>query len=713
MTKLPALRLLVASITFASLAVQAQEQVKKEIKPGAMEEVIVIGRAQQYYLEQQTSTGSKIDIDILNLPQSVQVLSEQLIIDQAAREITDMYRSVAGVSEFSYSGVTVRGFRESDNVFYDGVRGDPYTGFSVPQLFNIERIDVALGPSASLYGGGDPGGMINYVTKKPKFEDEVLLTATTGNYDLYGGSIDATGQLTDGLAGRFGAFYEQQDSFRDNADTENTHVASGLTYEPGEETSLIFTAEYIDQDLTGHRLRGVPARDNGSFIVDREFNAAEPSDYQTLEAVIGQLSIKHQFDESFSVNTTLRYIDNKRNQSYHEPNGFVDVNGDGEANEADQEITRQYRLQERTNEEYSLTIDAVKKFSTGDWEHTLLVGGDYHDVTAKFGTEIGFNAAFGVPNLNIFQPVYGADPSTYNVIDLVSDGTESTVYGLYIQDLIEFNEQWSVMIGLRYDDYDDQEIVGDFSFSDDNISSRVGLVYKPVEEASLYLNYAESFNPVDLADQQDPDAVGELDPETGSQWEFGWKHNWVDGAVRSTVAIYSISKEDVPQFNPDDTGVNDGIPGQLNLGEVSSEGVELTLVGDVTEKLIVTANYAYNDTRVEEGSSISNSINSGDDFANAPKHQAGIWARYELTAIDSAIALGTNYVSEQFNLSGQKVKPFTVFDASWTSTWDGLTLQLNVNNLLDKEYFVSGFSERTGNFPGSPREVVMQLRYTL
>ena len=108
-----------------------------QVASDEIEEVKVIGRAQQFYLESATTLGSKIELDVIDLPQSVQVLTEQLIIDLAARDITDLYRSIAGVSEFSYSGVTFRGFRDSGNVFYDGVRGDPYSGFSVPQLFNV------------------------------------------------------------------------------------------------------------------------------------------------------------------------------------------------------------------------------------------------------------------------------------------------------------------------------------------------------------------------------------------------------------------------------------------------------------------------------------------------------------------------------------------------------------------------------------------------
>lgn len=185
-----------------------------------IEKIEVTGRAQQFYLETETKIGTKTNLDLIKLPQSAQVLTEQLIIDQAARDITDLYRSIAGVSEYSYSGVTFRGFRDDANVFYDGVRGDPYSGFDVPQLFNVERVEVLKGPASALYGGGEPGGMINYVTKKPSYTQKRELKLTLGNYNTRGASLDMTGGLSDTMAYRLGGYYEEQDSFRNNADSK-------------------------------------------------------------------------------------------------------------------------------------------------------------------------------------------------------------------------------------------------------------------------------------------------------------------------------------------------------------------------------------------------------------------------------------------------------------------------------------------------------------
>jgi len=681
----------------------------------ALEEIVVTGRAADYYLDTRTSVGSKLELDVLELPQSAQVLTAQLIADQAARDITDLYRSIAGVSEFSYSGVTFRGFRDSDNVFYDGVRGDPFSGFSVPQIYNIERVEVLKGPAAALYGRGEPGGMINYVTKKPSFERESELMLTGGNFDLLGGAAEFRGPLSDAIAYRLASFYERQDSFRDNADAENLQLAGGLLFQLAEATSLTTTVEYIEQDLGGNRLRGVLADDNGNFIVDREFNTNEASDFQDLEALVAQAILEHDFSDSVSLSTTLRYLDNERAQRYHEPRGWVDVNGDGEANAADGVIAREFRDQFRANEELSLTVDLTWDFDFGGLEHQFLVGGDYFTVDTEYDYLRARFEADNVLNLNVFQPNYGeTDPSSYDLTDLNPDGVESERYGFYIQDYVRLTERWSLMAGLRYNDFEDTDKRSGFAYADDDIAPRAGLIYQPVDNASIYLNYSESFNPAGLGDQADVAEDGRLSPETGTQYELGWKQKWLDGAILTTVALYQITKTDVAQANPADTGPGDGNPALLALGEVESQGVELTLVGDLTERLAVTANYAYNDVEVVEGvagDSLRNTFGDGREFANAPEHQLGLWMRYALPGLGSSVAFGADHVSEQTSLSGQKVKPYTVFDASWTTAWQQFDLQLNIRNLLDKEFAVSGFIDRTGHFPGAPREILAQLRY--
>ena len=675
-----------------------------------IEKIEVVGRAQQFYLDNNTSIGTKTDADLLDIPLSAQVLSKQLIIDQAARDITDLYRSIAGVSEFSYSGVTFRGFRDDGNVFYDGVRGDPFSGFSVPQLFNVERVEILKGPAAAIYGGGEPGGMINYVTKKAKFEQQREMKLTLGNYSLAGISLEATDAISDNLAYRIGGLYEEQDSFRNNADMENIELAGGLLYHVSNSTSVDFNFDYIVQNLGGHRLRGVPVDDAGNFIVDRSYNANEAFDFQDMKALVLQSTLTHEFSDNLTSNITVRYMDNEREQAYHESRSWVDVNDDGKADINDRTIRREYRDQYRANEELSLTADFVYETELANMPHQILFGGDYHDIETEYDYRRARYEKDGVRNLNIFELNYGlTDPSTYNLRDLNRDGIKRTRHSFYLQDMIQLQEQWSLMLGARFDSFEETNKQTNTSYDDNDVSYRAGLTYKPMSDFSVYINYSESFNPVDSNSFEQ--SLGVLEPTTGDQIELGFKKEWLDGRILTTLAFYQIDKENLVQNNPayiDETETPNISP-LLNFGLVESEGAEFVLVGDISEDLSITANYAYNDTVIVEGA-IRNTF---DDkrFANAPKHQAGIWARYNLESIDSSLAFGADYVSEQFSLDGQRVKPYTVFDASWTTQWDKWLFSLNVNNIFDKEYAVSGFSERNGHFPGDPREVIAQLAY--
>ncbi|MCO1334212.1 TonB-dependent siderophore receptor [Microbulbifer sp. OS29] len=691
------------SLTPAAL-VSAQEVTQ------TVEEVEVIGRAQQFYLDPYTQIGTKTDTDLLNIAMSAQVLSEQLIEDQAARDITDLYRSIAGVSEFSYSGVTFRGFRDNKNVFYDGVRGDPYSGFSVPQVSNVARIEVLKGPSAALYGGGEPGGMINFTSKKPTFHQNRELTVTSGSESLKGASIELAGSVTGNTAYRLGGFYESQDSFRNNADSENTKLAGGLLFNLSADTQLTTTFEHIEQNLGGNRLRGVPVDDDGRFLVAPSYNANEKSDYQDLKALVLLTKVKHKLTESLNLNATVRYMENEREQAYHEPRGWVDINEDGTANAEDETIRREYRDQYRANEELSLTLDFVYDIEISDMNHQILFGGDYHDVDTKYDYWRARHEADGVANLNIYEHNYGiTDPSTYNLTDMNKDGTASTRISAYVQDTVALNNQWFWMLGARIDQFNETEKGSGNSYIDDDASYRTGITYKPVETLSFYVNYSQSFNPVSADDFED--GAEELEPSTGSQVEIGVKKKWLDGRILTTLGFYQIEKTNMAQNNPDYISAEE-TPNEaeiINLGLVQSEGSELTLVGDITEKLSITANYAFNDTYISEGG--SRNVSDSSKFVNAPKHQAGLWARYDLSIWDSAFSVGADYVSDQISFDDQKVKAYTVFDVSWTTRWDDIQLSINVNNLLNKTYAVSGFNERHGHFPGQPRELIAQLAY--
>lgn len=691
----------IAAQQSANEAIEAVEGDKQ------VEVIEVQGRATQFYFFQESAMATKTLTDYMDLPQSLQVLTQELLEDQAARQTSDVYRSISGMTQFSYSGVNARGFRQ-DQVRYDGVQGDPYGGFSIPQLFNIERIEVLKGPSGMLYGGGQPGGLLNYVTKKPKFETQREVALFAGNYNLKGVFADFTGSVNEGetLAYRVGGFHQNVKPFRNNTDETNSLLSLGMTWLPSEHSEIIFQYDFIDQDLGGHRLRGVPVDDNGNFLTDISYSPNEKTDFQRVRADVLQTIINTDINENLSNTTVLRYLTNERTQNYHENRGLLE---DGRT------MVREFRNQYRTNDEYSVTTDFVYTTSMAGMQHTLLVGGDYFVNDTEFLSIAGRGEPSLIPSIDIINPVYGADPSTYLVREFPLRESGNERAGLYIQDQIALSDQWQAIVGMRYDRFEEQDNANNLGYSDTDISPRFGVVYKPNADMSVFASKSSGFNPQSLSSvldgDVDDDATSRLKPEESGQWELGVKNKWLDDAILTTLTFYDIVKDNVTVGNPDDTGINDGQPSVFQIGEVTSKGIEFDAVGDITENWTGTFNYAYNDAKITGGlpNSIRNSV--GDEFVNAPDHTLGLWTRYDMPSIDSAFAMGMDYVSERISFSGQTVKAYVVWDASWRTTYKTLDVQLNIRNLFDKEYASSGFNQRNGHFPGEPRTVLLQVSH--
>jgi iron complex outermembrane recepter protein len=705
---------LLLPLTFAAPLTHAQETDGPTAgNDGAIEEVVVTGRAQEFYRVDDTSFATKTPTPVLNVPQSVQVLTRQLMEDQAARDTTDLYRSISGMTFFSYSGVTFRGFRQ-DEIRYDGVRGDPFAGFAVPQLFNIQRVEVLKGVSGMLYGSGEPGGVINYVTKKPEFEDgRGLVEFTGGNRSLRGIALEATGPLSwgdgDEYAYRLGGFHEKEDSFRNNAGRESTILDGGLSWRASDDTEITGQLYYYDVELPGNRLRGVPADDQGNFLTSVHWNTNEPTDFLAMDALIGLVGIEHQFTDDFGARITLRYVDNEEEQEYHESRG--------PAAPGSTLYLREFRDQERSNEEISLVADFVLERDIAETEHTILFGaeayrqdGAFQAQTARQFNPLDPEASLGpVPPLDLLNPEYGNSGIDFfrdGFEPLRRSGSEARRYGVYVQDQVRLNDYWQLIGGARFDSFDDEDPLSGMSTSDEALSLRGGVIFKPIEAVSTYLSYGEGFLPQGVLDPADG---GPFDPQEAQQIELGIKSELFGGRIFGGLAVYEIVKDGVLVANPDPNAGIGGIPNLLQIGEVTSKGFELDFVGDFSELWTFQANYAYNDARITGGGldSIGNAV--GDRFANAPRHELGFWTRHEIPFLDSAIAGGIEYVSERISIEGQRVEPYTVADLSWITDFDPWKFQVNVRNLFDEEYAASGFIERTGHFPGEPRTLVVQV----
>ncbi|MFP4335163.1 MAG: TonB-dependent siderophore receptor [Wenzhouxiangella sp.] len=680
-----------------------------EPSPGSTAEpdrIQVIGRAQRLYRIEDSSFATRTDTPLEEVPQSIQVLPLELIRDQAARQITDLYRSISGVSAFSYSGVTFRGFRQ-DEILYDGVRGDPFNGFAVPQLFNIERIEVLKGPAGAIYGSGQPGGILNYVTKKPTPMPVRRVTLGAGNQSFFSGSAEFSGPLDDDGTWQYraGAYIDQEDTFRFVTQLEN-RIADVSLRRAGAFTDLTWQFTRLEQRFDGARLRGVPVTDEGRFLADRRWNHNEPTDFQDLEADVAQFRLDHEFSASTRGDLTVRWYENVELQNYHEPIRLLDLDQDGVVDFS----ARQFRDQRRDNESLSLTGNVVTDIKWGDVNHRVLFGGDWAELSAELSNRLLAPEELGgiVPGISLRNPVYGTvSAADYNLeqFPAAARQLEFERYGLYLQDQIELGERWNVLAGLRWDQFEDANLSAGDQFKDSGFSYRIGSTYALTPSIRAYGVYATGFVPQSPG-SQDPLVGGPFDPERSRLTEVGMKSRFFSDRLAINVAAYRIVRENILQPDPAGDQGDDGLDDLIAVGEVTSEGVEIDFLGDLTPNWALNVSYAYNDTRVTEATgSISNSV--GGRFVNAPEHQVGLWTRYDFPAINSAIAGGVDYVDDQISFSNQRVRSYTVFDLSWQTRFEDWLIQANVKNLFDKTYAQSGFLSRTGHFPGEPRRLYL------
>ncbi|WP_052481262.1 TonB-dependent siderophore receptor [Gilvimarinus agarilyticus] len=693
------------ALAIASPLTQAASEAGKDTEK--LETMVVTGRAQSLYRANDSSVSTRIDADLSRVPASVQVINAELIEDQGARDARDLYRDISGVSVFSYSGITFRGFRQ-DEVLYDGLRGDPYAGFTVPRTFGVDRLEVLKGPSGAIYGAGAPGGLINYATSQASLEQYGRAQIVVGDYDLTGVNVQATGGFGDSDFGyRVAMLKETEEPFREHTTNDNDQGDLGFIWQPATDTSVQLKYSFVDQTLGANRLRGVPVNEDGEFLVDPTWNHNEPTDFLSLTADVFYSRLEHAFNDNVKLDVALRYYENQELQNYHEPRGLYDSNGDG----VEDMMARQFRDQVRNNQGTSAYANLIYEFNTGGISHQLLTGFDIFDQDSDFKAKRGSPVTDGgvVPPLSLYDPVYGqTSRAQYGLDDRnwESDSeTGLTQSGLYVQDLIGLSDAWDVLVSLRFNDFESSS--GTTEDSDTALTYRLGTVYHLTDELNFYASYSEGFEPQGVSNQ-DTEKGGPFEPEESESLELGAKLMLWSGRAQLNVAAYEIEKRNVVQADPAGDVGGDGVDDLIAVGKVRSRGVEMDLSADLLRHWTMTLNYAYNDTKVLEATSgITNA--TGDRFANTPRNLLGLWTRYDFPAINSAVAFGVDYKDEQIGISGDYVKPYTVFDVSWQSTFDQWKLQLNVSNLFDEEYAESGFITRTGHFPGEPRRVVATI----
>lgn len=661
-----------------------------------LDALAVKGRALSSYKEDETTLGTRTNTPIDETPQSIQVLTEDLIEDQAARQISDLYRSVSGLSYNNFSTVTLRGFSQ-DEILYDGMKGNPFSDFSIPQLFNIEQVQVLKGPSGALYGAGEPGGVINYVTKKPTYEQKNTIEVSAGNKDFLSGSIESSGPANESGSQRYrvGIYSDGEDSYRNNVEEENRIIDLGYAWDFNDDNTLTIQYTNIYQYITGARIRGIPTDDDGNFLADTSWNNNESSDFQKLEAQVFQAKYEHSFNNWLDSNVTTRYFENTETQKYHELNALLDTDGDGTYDST----KRQYR--DRTEKTKGLSLEGNLILELG--HHTLVVGSEYYHEVNDLLYYRATGEADGVSNLSLTDPVYGQDNvSDYNTTLYSDENTVLNRGGVYIQDQWKITEKLSFLSSgrLNYteEDFTDNKAGTSTSYNELGYSTRFGLTYEINEQFKPYISYSTGFSPQSAEDQADSEDGSLFDPEESEQIEVGLRSYLFNNKLNLNIAAYHIVRKNILQEDADDDDY------LVSIGKIRSQGIEIDALVDLTSRWAANLSYAYNDVKVTDA-------DDGVYFANTPHQQLGLWTRYDFPSITSSIGFGADYVSQQKNRNNQTVKAYTVYDASWQTNWNDWKFQVNIKNLFDKKYAISGFTETIGSYVGERRRIYLTASY--
>ncbi len=699
--------------------IQVEGTTRVAIQLNTVQTAVEVRAAVDDFLATTSVSVTKSPQNLIDLPYAVQVIPKALLDSRAIQDIKDLYRNISGVTDSPYSGMTMRGFTQRE-VLFNGVRGNPYgslendindAGFSTSQgrLSNIEFVEVLKGPAAVLFGAGEPGGVVNFVTKKPRQNPSAEASFRLGSFRQRAGHVDVTGPLwrAKNLFYRAAWFQEDRRVFRYNAGNENSHFASGLSWKFREATSLGFEYEYIDQNLPGHRLRGIPVNSAGINLTNREWSAAEPTDFSALQARVFQARLDHSFTSTFRTDATFRFLNFDRPERYHEPRG---LNADGRT------MRREFRNQYRANQDWSLTQNAYQRWShKGLGTHNLVFGFEAvrQDWLGRYGTNREAERGGPVPGIDLFAPIYGrANGDRYPTPVLSIQTIQSGRTGVFVQDQIEILPRWQVLLGGRVERFADDGVApSPVSFRTTAWTGRLGTVYRALPRLSLFGSLSNSFiRPPALA--QTPSANGPHQPETGLQIEGGAKSELSRGRVLLTASAFRIDKKNVlrpdPVFGP--TGAN--FAAVLPVGEVRSQGLEFDATGRVTRDFSVVVNYAYLDSTIRQDRFVPAAV--GQPMPNAARHAFGLFARYEIPRTGTAISIGNES-------RGRRVEPYAAIAAAGYRIWDfglfqrlgqRLELRFQLDNAFDRTYATASlFAARAGNWPGAPRTATVSLHF--
>ena len=682
-------------------------------------EIVVDGRRSSNL---KPTTLGKIPIAAMDLPQSITVIGQAVIRDQQAQRLSDVIKNVNGVYLSSTRGSTqetfaARGYRlSSDNMFKNGSRVNSGV---MPEMSSLEKVEVLKGSAAILYGSVAPGGIINMVTKQPKFEFGGEVSMRAGSYDLYKPSFDIYGPVSSKVAVRLNGTYETAASYRDEVHSKRYYINPSVLFKINPKTTLLLQADYLRHDFTPDFGIGTL---NNSIIPDvpRFAFMGVAWQYNKATQTTASASLKHKINDSWNLNFAGSYQLYDRDY-YSTERIQAAANGD---------LGRPLNKIQSEENYYLGQVDLTGKFKTGQIDHTLLAG---VDADRYFTTSFTFNNPTLYDSINILDPTKFVRRIDIPLASKVTRlQTPTNRVGAYVQDLISISNKIKLLAGVRWSSQMAQSaqttylakdsLVKGAGKNDQAFSPRLGLVYKPFSNTAVFTSYSNSFSV-----NTGTDVYGNaLPPSIIDQYEIGVKNDFLQGALSVNITAYRIINHNLAQtaqFAADGVTPNNNTALKELTGQTTSDGIELDVTGHPVTGLDVIAGYSYNNMRYTKTPNVKGNYVEGERLVGTPASTANASVFYSFQNQLKGLKIGTSafYTGKRFggwnNTIGQAqnysrlipVGEFTTVDVSVGYTYEKISLLVKISNIGNTyNYYVH---ENYSINPIAPRQLVSTVAY--
>lgn len=748
---LPTLTLLFSLNTFAQEVASATENTAvferfendsdtiKNKKGGILKEVVITSNKPK-----KPVSAARSGIKAMDLPQSVQVIDSEVITQQQAIRLSEVIKNANGVYVGSARGGAQESFfsrgydMSANNMFKNGFR---YNAGSIPEVSSLEKVEFLKGGSALLYGNVAPGGILNLVTKTPHFTKGGEISMQLGSYAYYKPSIDFYGPLNKSIAYRFSGSYENSESFRDVVKNERIYINPSFLFQISDKTQITVQGDYLSADWTPDFGTGII----GKTILDLPRNRFYGALWSTgnTKSASASLLFNHDFNKNWKLSFNSSYQNyDRRSKSTAQLSNLDTYTTPGDWKRG---LVRNNNQEEVFGDQLSLQ----GTFKTGNIKHQVFTGADYENALA-----IAYTYAFyasptsttAITTESTAINLFTYDPSTQSKIAPYSKATrivntDTQRFGAFAQDLISFTDQIKVLAGLRWSWQESQADTYDLTKKpvtvaegakrlDKAFSPKIGLIFQPTKDISLFASYSNSFTPntgttVDLKP---------IKPSIIDQYEAGIKKDFWRGILSTNVTVYQITNSNLAQtaeFKADGS-LNADTTIKVLSGSTESKGIEVDVTARPLDGLSIIAGYSYNDMRYTKTSGLNGSFIEGDRVARTPANTANLSFFYTLpTGALKGLSFGAigNYIGKrvggwnsQYSTDLTKypngiwdreipLEGYTTIDVSAGYEWKKFSILCKLSNITNELNYT--VHENYSVNPIAPRQILASLKYKL